>query len=133
MALQAVGLFIGRSLLTRYARRRIYSRMAARKGARSSVGYRARLARPSKKSPYKYNKSYHQYRGSKGRSSKRGKLYGMKTVETHGEPRTLAGSISHGKASPAVIGARATRKYRKEKKRMSNHYHRRRRRRAWRF
>ena len=133
-AVAAVLPFVARSLATRYARRRIYQRMAARKGARSSVGYRARLAKPGKKSAYRYNKSYHQYRGSKGKSRKRGKLYGRKTVESHGEPRTMAGSLSHGKSSPLVIGTRTAKRYRKEKKKMYNSYRvSRRRRRAWRF
>lgn len=131
-AIAAVLPFVARSLATRYARRRIYSRMAARKGARSSVGYRARLAKPSKKSAYRYNKSYHQYRGTKGKSKKRGKLYGLKTAETHGEPRTLAGSLSHGKSSPYVITARTANRYRKETKKLAQQYRvRRRRKRAW--
>lgn len=133
-AVGAVLPFVARSLATRYARRRVYQRMAARKGARSSVGYRARLARPSKKSAYRYNKSYHQYRGTKGKTKKRGRLYGMKTVESHGEPRTMVGSLSHGKSSPLVIAGRTANRYRNEKKRLGQSYRiRRRRRRAWGF
>ena len=112
----SVGGFVIRSLVTRQARKRVYTRMVGRGSARSTTGYRARMARPGGKTAYRYNKSYHQYRGKKGRTKKRGKSYGLKQAkDTPDEtPRTLVGSISHGKGSKYTIAGRTYRKYRKE-------------------
>lgn len=129
--------FVARSLVTRHARKRVYTRMVGRGSVRSHTGYRARLARPGGKSAYRYNKSYTQYRKSPRKRKSKGKSYGLRQAkDTPDEtPRTLVSSLSHGKGSKYKIGVRTYRKYGKEvaKRNTSNAsmYLRKRRRRRW--
>jgi len=124
--LVATGLFATRVLASRWARRRIYTRMVARgsSGTAARSGYRYRLAMSG--GAYRYNKSYKLYH-----TKDAGKLRGLKTVKSHGMPRSALAHISHGKGSLPRASVRSANKYRTSAKKyrtVNLHIRRRRRR-----
>ena len=114
MAAPAVGTlaFGARVIASRWARRRIYTRMVARGSSSTAArsGYRYRLAMSG--GAYRYNKSYKLYH-----TKDAGKLRGLKTVKSHGMPRSALAHVSHGKGSLPRAGLRTGNKYRSEVKR----------------
>lgn len=129
--------FTLRSIGMRYARRRIYTRVVGRSSVRSTTGHRARLARPGGKTAVTYNKSYTQYRKSPRKRKSKGRSYGLRQAKDLPDetPRTLLGSLSHGRGSKYKIGVRTIRKYRSEVAKRNAHnsylHIRKRRKRRW--